>query len=284
MNTRYKLLLNIEFRKLLSAFEESKHLFQNKNVKNNLLHPGEYGFYRERACKDFLKFILPNKFKVGDGFIINSFDKETTQCDLIIYESDITPVIKIDDHTRFFPCESVLAIGEVKSSLKKDDLFKCLKKLATNKQIRKIRNDSLVINTVESNPENCFSDLFTFLICESIESFNENLKNELLDFYTRENIPAKYQHNFILSLNDGYIGYKLTKENLEYLKLKISDYSFFDSIKDHIQWFPAFNDEIVLSPTIVKNSSTHHHIFTSTLTNFLKNSITYYPDPTFYLS
>lgn len=271
MNKRYKVLLDSEFRKLLFAFEESKMIFEKNGVRNNLLHPGEYGAYRERACKDFLRFILPDKFKVGDGFILNSKSEETTQCDLIIYVSDETPIIKTDEYTRFFPCESSLAIGEIKSSLSKNALLACLKKLSENKKIRKIGHSSY-------NPNNGYNNLFTFLICESIENFNLNLVNDIENFYKSENISVQYQHNFIISLKNGYISYEADKENKNLLKLL----KVLSMDENNLMAIPSL-DNIPFKHHLTIDTNSHCYYFATTLTNFLKNSTTYYPDPLFYL-
>lgn len=264
MNKRYQFLLDSEYRKLIFAFEESKKIFQNDKNKNNLLHPGEYGYYRERACKNFLKFILPKKFDVGEGFVINSQNEETTQCDLIIYDSENTPVIKSDDSNRFFPCESTLAIGEVKSILNKNTLFDCLEKLANNKKIK----------IIKENTNNTRPTLFTFLICESIENFNENLIKEIEDFYEEKKIPQMYKHNFILSLKNGCITYKIDKKTCFQL-LQLNNGYFY--------WETHLPNNVPLEMVLVQDNNFYWN-FVALLNNYINTSFfKYYPDPTYYL-
>lgn len=57
--------------------------------------------YRERIVSDLLKPFLPSRLAVGTGFIITHQNKQSTQCDLIIYDKENTPVIENGDQ-RFF--------------------------------------------------------------------------------------------------------------------------------------------------------------------------------------
>ena len=288
MNNRYKTLLNIECKQLISSFEDSRELFFNDTNKNKLHHGFEYGSYRERACKKFLKFILPNKYKTGDGFVINSYDETTSQCDLVIYNSDLTPMIEVNQNTRFFPCETTLAIGEVKSILNKQDLFKCLKKLALNKKIKKIRSHNIIDGTIPQQdfftygPE--FIHPFTFVICESILGFNDNLAKEIEDFYISKNIPLEFRHNHILSLKDGYISYIFNDDFISKLSstqnLDPKEVGFLRNITSH---YPRYANLDLPVYIFKSNNFEHFYNFSTSLNNFLINTTTYYPDPIHYI-
>ena len=48
----------------LSTFiTESESIF---NKDDRLIHPGEYGMYRERCLKELLRNIIPEKYRIGD--------------------------------------------------------------------------------------------------------------------------------------------------------------------------------------------------------------------------
>lgn len=111
-----------------------------KGRETNTLHPGEYGTYREILIRELLKNIIPGQFKVGEGFILNPNDEAgdvSTQCDVIIYADSYTPFID-KGYENFFPVETVVSIGEVKSDLTFSTLTAALVKLAKNKKIRKL--------------------------------------------------------------------------------------------------------------------------------------------------
>jgi len=82
-----------------------------KDEKNKLIHPGEYGKYREESCKEVLRLILEKEVSVADGFVITSDNQVSTQCDIIVYNSKVSPFIA-DGIAKMFPAEEVRMIGE----------------------------------------------------------------------------------------------------------------------------------------------------------------------------
>lgn len=178
---------------------DSESIFKNK--ANKLIHPGEYGMFREACLKELLACILNKDMGVSDGFIITSSDSVSTQCDILIYNSNIMPLV--DDSTaKFFPVESINGIGEVKSDLTKAQLKEALRKMAKNKFIGIERK-----GTYKSrfNHFKEYDYIFSFLVCKKLKFDIKDLNFE--EIY--EGIPREYWHNAILSLEDGYIGYKL---------------------------------------------------------------------------
>lgn len=137
--------MNEIFEKLMySKIERFVHDYANLsrsvfvNTKGNLIHPGEFGMYREQIVKELLKPFLPEKFDIGTGFIITSKNRISTQCDLIIYDKENSPIIE-NAEQRFFPVECVVGVIEIKSNLSKSDFKKAVSKLSKIKKLR-IRN------------------------------------------------------------------------------------------------------------------------------------------------
>lgn len=65
------------FQRLIQQFvgtfsEDSDAIF--KDDRNKLIHPGEYGRYREEACKNILRLLLDKSVDISDGFVITSKD------------------------------------------------------------------------------------------------------------------------------------------------------------------------------------------------------------------
>ena len=89
----------------------SAKIFRNDDSKD-LIHPKEFGSYRERACKDFLRLVTANEV--------------STECDIIIYDRQNTPLIEDSQKNTFFPVETVCGIVEVKSDLCEVDFRKAL--------------------------------------------------------------------------------------------------------------------------------------------------------------
>ena len=120
----------------MSFSETSEKMFFDEQGK--LIHPGEFGRYREEACKDFIKQITPSRLSVGQGFVINTYKHISHQCDIVLYDGTCSPQLVSPNNQFFFPVECVAAIGEVKSRLTKEQLKEALIKLSQNKIMREL--------------------------------------------------------------------------------------------------------------------------------------------------
>lgn len=187
----------------------SQKLFYDSQ-KKKFIHPGEYGVYREKICKRFLRQFIPNDFDISSGFVVNNIGLISTQCDIVIYHKETTPLISDYNNNFFFTNETVVAIGEVKSKLSKTELKKALNKLAICKQIRKnIKEPSILKQRIKmsySPQKNHYDNIVSFLICENFSFDKSDLINEISSFYDKSIEPI-YKHNMILSLNDGLFTY-----------------------------------------------------------------------------
>ena len=187
----------------------SKKIFLDSN--GNLIHPGEFGSYRERVCKDLIRTVIPMRLDIGNGFIFSAKGNVSHQCDLIVYDRNNTPLIETEDKQRFFPIETVVAVGEVKSDISKTALGDALNRLKEIKEIRfDVESPSYIFcrksGSMPYNPKimPCHQ-VFTFLICEKFAFNSDNLHNEIDDLYN--NAEAHLRHNMILSIADGTMMY-----------------------------------------------------------------------------
>jgi hypothetical protein len=187
----------------------SKLLFSDEK-QGKLIHPGEYGSYREAIVKDFLKFVVPLNLDISQGFIINPNDEISTQCDIVIYDARVTPLIQSESRQRFFPVETVCAIGEIKSVLSKQDFKEAINKLTkVKKQRENIGTKTIIRKAIpgDYNPEICpYDQLFTFIVCQKLDFNIQNIASEINQLYDI-NLPGRYKHNLILSLEDGLLLY-----------------------------------------------------------------------------
>lgn len=201
--------------------KSSRELFFDEN-SGVLRHPGEFGHYREQICRDFLKFLIPGNFEIGRGFVINSNEKVSGETDLVVYDSNSTPLLRTDEMQRFFPIETVVAVGEVKSKLSKADFVKALKNLRKIKEMREdikeahfIKRDKTAASISGFDPRRLPHDqVFTFLICEEFDfaSGQEEVQvekiNTAMDEAYADETDRSHRHNLILSIKDGLILYK----------------------------------------------------------------------------
>ncbi len=89
--------------------------------------------------RDQLEQVLPRGIAVGEGFVIDSYGGTSRQQDVILYERDICPVFSINRtlQTTYYPCEGVIAVGEIKSSLDRNSLQDAFEKVASVKRLRR---------------------------------------------------------------------------------------------------------------------------------------------------
>lgn len=190
----------------------SKSVFYD-DKKACLIHPGEYGMYRESICKELIRYFIPARLQIGQGFIINTNDDVSTQCDLVLYDKFQTPLIENEEKQRFYTVETVSAVGEVKSVLSKSGLKDAINKLAKVKKLRELIKNPVFIKRDKSakicsyNPVlEKYDNLFTFLICEKFDFKIDSLVDEINELYDKD-IKFHQRHNLILSIDDGILFY-----------------------------------------------------------------------------
>lgn len=194
-------------------FNYAEKLFESSDPNKAYIHNHEFGAFREELVRKFLRSVVPNKLKISEGFLINRNECTSKQIDLIIYDKDNCPLIEDQLNNRFFPVESVVGIGEVKSILTKSMLKEALKKLAANKEINRDKNPNNIIyrddDDKSTNNLMVKDKPFSFLICKKLDFVTSNIENEIQELY--EEIDVRHWHNFIFSIEDGYIGYQDSK-------------------------------------------------------------------------
>ena len=101
--------------------------------------PSQIGQAREVPVRKQLEQILPRGIAVGSGCVIDSNGNTSQQIDVILYDRDICPVFCVNDtpETTYYPCEGVIAVGEIKSSLGTRALNDSFSKIASVKGLKR---------------------------------------------------------------------------------------------------------------------------------------------------
>lgn len=181
---------------------DAKKIFHSDLARNNLIHSGEFGQYRERAVKEVLSVLLKSEYAISDGFIITANNKISTQCDIIVHKKEVPPLIS-NNIAKMFPVEDVRIIGEIKSDINNLSTFKkILIKLAENKMLLEERKSQSVQRQINQKQ---YDTIGSFLVCNKL-GFDIN-EIDYKKIY--KGIPRKFWHNMILSINDGALLYKL---------------------------------------------------------------------------
>ena len=184
--------------------EDASNIFTRDS---KLFHPLEYGMYKERCAKELLSFVSSKGVGISDGFLITSKNNVSTQCDIVMYDKDVIPLID-NGIAHFYPIEIVKGIGEIKSTLNKVEFSNALLKLARNKSLYQERKGMLKSKERRFGENN---EIFSFLICNKL-SFDIT-KIDFNELY--KDVPnVRYRHNVVLSLQDGVLTYTLDFSNL----------------------------------------------------------------------
>lgn len=117
----------------------AEELITNFGRARRATTPGLIGGAREFEVRKKLQSILPGKVGVSSGCVIDSYGSTSNQTDIVLYEKDNCPIFSINDDpaATYFPCESVMAVGEVKSSLGTKELDDAVDKIAKIKNLKR---------------------------------------------------------------------------------------------------------------------------------------------------
>ena len=101
--------------------------------------PTLVGSAMEKATRDKLNQLLPRALAAGSGCVIDSEGRTSRQLDVVIYERFLCPVFCINDNpeTTYYPCEGVMAVGEIKSTVGKAEFDDAIRKMESVKTLKR---------------------------------------------------------------------------------------------------------------------------------------------------
>lgn len=169
----------------------------------------------EQAVRDYLTRMLPPRFYVTHGHLIDSEHRVSPQLDVIIADNFSLPsLLTTKDGTEYVPATSVLAIGEVKSTYYHAKLYyECFHEtLVTISQMNRPLventiyqglNDSSTIRDMTLGCTNKYlNNLYSFLFCVDGGDFDfEKTKNLLISTDVAQ-LP-----NVAIFMNKGIVAY-----------------------------------------------------------------------------
>lgn len=190
MNNKNILLYNIDSiaKKMTTDFH---------NVTNHINHMGLRGTSREDILRNYIKDLLPKKFTVGSGIIIDANGTQSKQQDFYIYDAFQSPVILQYESYAIIPIESVYASVEIKSTLNSDTLKQSVENIKSVKSLElQIQKNELSISTRHNI---VFGVIFAYSSSISIETIAGNLMEYC------KNLSYNQQPNIICILDQGVV-------------------------------------------------------------------------------
>ena len=131
--------MNRNFNAVRYSIEVGSELVTNFAGAGLATTPGLVGSAREFPTRKKLEHLLPNGIAVGSGCVIDSYGGTSRQMDIVLYEKHLCPVYSIneDPATTYYPCEGVIAVGEVKRRIASTDLEDTFAKITSVKKLRR---------------------------------------------------------------------------------------------------------------------------------------------------
>lgn len=222
-------------------------------------HKGNKGSNVEQSLRDFLKEFLPPYNRIGEGEIIDTEDKYSTQIDIVV-TNEHQPYLNDLGKPSIFFIEGIACAGEVKSILNSQDLEKILNNSLKYKELKVTVptgsmiciNDSDRLRFIEKRPYFLFafeSQITLTYITEKIIIFNKEKKlsiNQQIDavFILDKGViinfgDGKGSFRFITNLGESKPGIvQIPKENddkillnfLSWISMSTPKFSTFSSI------------------------------------------------------
>lgn len=126
------------------AIDVGRELISSFARAGQATSPGLIGSAREVPTRRRLEHLLPEGVAVGSGCVIDSHGGTSRQMDIVLYERHLCPEYQINDDpaATYYPCEGVIAVGEIKSRMASTDLEDTFAKIASAKKLRRFAQRS----------------------------------------------------------------------------------------------------------------------------------------------
>ena len=125
--------LNALSRAMLRASEIMRQ--ELADIRDNFDHPSIKGDGSEEILRRFLRKHLPKGLEIGKGQIIDHTGRQSRQCDVVVYNPLRAPTFAQSDNHQVFPAEGVVAVIEVKTSLRRADIAEIVDRMKSVKSL-----------------------------------------------------------------------------------------------------------------------------------------------------
>lgn len=174
-------------------------------VTRQIEHNGVKGSAREDLLKDYLRDLLPNKYSISSGIIIDFNQNQSKQQDFIIHDAFNCPSFFKTDSNTILPVESVYATIEIKSTLNYDTLKQSVENIESVRKLHKLPNRNIISN--DYNEQYPLGFVFAYSSDYSLEQIQKKL------FELNKSVDGRHQISIVCVLDKGLI-FNVYKDNL----------------------------------------------------------------------
>ena len=115
-------------------------------IRQAVDHAVTLGDETEVSWVQFLSGILPNRYQVCDGFVLDADGRRSDQIDVIVFDRHYSPPLFRAGNVQYVPAEAVYAVFEVKQRIDARHLIAASKKVAS---VRRLRRTTAPIPTAD---------------------------------------------------------------------------------------------------------------------------------------
>lgn len=193
-------------------------------LTSQIEHRGIKGNYREELLKRYLRELIPSKYSIGTGVIVDANQSQSRQQDFFIYDNGNSPVFLKMEAAQVIPVESVYAVIEVKSVLTKAELEKSIINIRSVKRLE--LNPLETKFYIPSKENQTLGLVFAYSCNTTVDTIISNLYqlNKHMD------IPYNHQINMICILDKGVIVY-IDKRGMNQITLMPSENTIYTKIE-----------------------------------------------------
>lgn len=174
-------------------------------VTRQIEHNGVKGSAREDLLKEYLRDLLPNKYSISSGIIIDFNQNQSKQQDFIIHDAFNCPSFFKTDSNTILPIESVYATIEIKSTLNYDTLKQSVENIESVRKLHKLPNRNIISN--DYNEQYPLGFVFAYSSDYSLEQIQKKL------FELNKSVDGRHQISIVCVLDKGLI-FNVYKDNL----------------------------------------------------------------------
>lgn len=174
-------------------------------ITKQIEHNGVKGNAREDLLKDYLRKLLPDKYSISSGIIVDNNQSQSKQQDFIIHDAFNCPGFFKTESNAILPIESVYATIEIKSTLDYNTLEQSVENIRSVRKLQKLPNRNIISN--EYNNQYPLGFVFAYSSKYSLEQLQKKL------FELNKTVDGRYQISIICILDKGLI-FNVYKDNL----------------------------------------------------------------------
>ena len=133
---------------LSSLFESTQQrmVAELTSIRQAVDHGTTRGDETEIAWLDLMNKLLPNRYQVCDGFVVDAGGWRSDQIDIIVFDRQYSPPLFMGGNVQHIPAESVYAVFEVKQRIDKRNLRQASRKVAS---VRRLSRTTIQIPTAD---------------------------------------------------------------------------------------------------------------------------------------